>query len=147
MRYSEANLGRIFIIRLENGDVIHETVEQFAKDKGIKAASFFIVGGVDKDSTIVVGPEDDNASPVNPMTLVLEKAHEVTGTGTLFPDENGNPMIHMHIACGREDKTVTGCIRKGVKCWNLLEIILFELTGTNSYRKFNKSLGFYTLQP
>ena len=147
MKYREGRLGRIFVIRLEHGDVIHETIEKFAKEQDIKTAALIIVGGVDKDSTIVVGPEDDNAEPVNPITFILEKAHEVTGTGTLFPDEEGEPMLHMHIACGREDKTVTGCIRRGVKCWKLLEIILFELTDISSFRKLNKRLGFYTLQP
>ena len=147
MKYKETNLGRIFIIRLEHGDIIHETIENFAKEKGIKAAALIIVGGADKDSTIVVGPENDNARPVNPMKFILENAHEITGTGTLFPDENGNPMLHMHISCGRGTNNVTGCIRTGVKTWNLLEIILFELHDVGSFRKFDKELGFFTLQP
>ena len=147
MRYSEGNLGRVFVIRLEHGEVIHESIENFAKKKNIKSAFLIIVGGVDKDSKLVVGPADDNERPVNPMEFIIENAHEVTGTGTLFLDENGEPMLHMHIACGRENKTVTGCIRRGVKCWNLLEIILIEITDVNSYRKFNPQLGFHLLQP
>ena len=147
MKYSEGKLGRVFVIRLEHGDVLHETIEKFAKEKNIKAAGLIIVGGADKDSTLVVGPENDNEKPVNPMTLILDNAHEVTGSGTLFLDEDGEPMLHMHIACGREEKTVTGCVRKGVKCWNLLELILFEITDVSSFRKFDKNLGFYTLQP
>ena len=147
MRYSEGNLGRVFVIRLEHGDIIHESIENFAKEKGIKSAFLIIVGGVDKDSRIVVGPEDDEATPVNPMEYILKNAHEITGTGTLFPDENGNPMLHMHIACGRKENTITGCIRRGVKTWNLLEVILIEISNVNSYREFDKKLGFYTLQP
>ncbi|EGW37165.1 hypothetical protein [Desulfosporosinus sp. OT] len=30
MKYSEANLGRIFILRLEHGDRIPDTIENFA---------------------------------------------------------------------------------------------------------------------
>jgi predicted DNA-binding protein with PD1-like motif len=30
MKYSQAEHGRIFVIRLEDGDVIHETIENFA---------------------------------------------------------------------------------------------------------------------
>ncbi len=147
MKYSEGKLGRVFIIRLEHGDIIHKEIEKFAKEKEIKTAVLLIVGGVNKGSKIVVGPEDDDERPVNPMELILKNAHEVTGTGTLFLDENGNPMLHMHIACGREKNTITGCIRKGVITWNLLEIILIEINGLYSYRKFDKNLGFFTLQP
>jgi predicted DNA-binding protein with PD1-like motif len=147
MRYSEGNLGRVFVIRLEQGDILHKEIENFAKEKQIKSAALIIVGGVDRGSKIVVGPEDDNARPVTPMEFILQNAHEATGTGTLFPDENGEPMLHMHIACGREDNTITGCIRRGVVTWNLLEIVLIEITGVNSYRKFEKELGFHTLQP
>ncbi len=30
MKYSQARLGRIFVIRLEDGDIIHEELEKFA---------------------------------------------------------------------------------------------------------------------
>ncbi len=147
MKYKETKLGRVFIIRLEHGDIIHEAIENFAKEKNIKCAALIIVGGADRESSIVVGPENDKHRPINPMKFILDDAHEVTGTGTLFPDENGNPMLHMHIACGREEKTITGCIRTGVKTWNILEVILFELEDVGSLRKFNKELGFYMLEP
>ncbi len=35
MKYTEAKPGRIFILRLEDGDVLHETVERFAVDQSI----------------------------------------------------------------------------------------------------------------
>ena len=31
MKYSEAKPGRIFVIRLEDGDIVHEAIESFAK--------------------------------------------------------------------------------------------------------------------
>ena len=34
-------------MRLEDGDVIHEVLEAFAREKGIKAASVVILGGAD----------------------------------------------------------------------------------------------------
>ena len=36
MKYSQAKQGRVFVIRLEDGDVIHEEIEKFAREKGIK---------------------------------------------------------------------------------------------------------------
>lgn len=147
MRYSTAQMGRIFVIRLEDGEILHETIERFAAEQGIKAAALIAVGGADVGSTLVVGPEEGSALPVNPMTHRLPGVHEIAGTGTLFPDEEGNPVLHMHLACGREGSTVTGCVRTGVKIWQIGEVILFELTATAAVRKVDPHLGFKLLSP
>jgi predicted DNA-binding protein with PD1-like motif len=147
MRYSTAHMGRIFVIRLEDGEVLHETIERFAEEQGIRAAALIIVGGADEGSRLVVGPEKGRVEPVNPLTHVLEGVHEISGTGTLFPDEEGHPVLHMHIASGREDSTVTGCVRTGVKIWHIGEVILFELTGTAAVRKIDPPTGFKLLSP
>ena len=147
MRFSTARMGRIFVIRLEDGEVLHETIERFAEEQGIGAATLMIVGGADEGSKLVVGPEKGRAVPVNPMTHVLADVHEITGTGTLFPDEEGKPVLHLHIASGREEATVTGCVRTGVKIWHIGEVILFELTDTAAVRKNDPQLGFKLLCP
>ena len=147
MKYSEAKQGRVFIIRLEDGDILHEEIEKFAGEKNIKAASLIAVGGVDKGSKLVVGPKNGRAENINPMIHVIDDVCEIAGTGTLFPDDEGNPVLHMHIACGREDKTITGCVRTGVKIWHVLEIILYEITETKAVRAFEKETGFKLLQP
>ena len=90
MKYSEAKQGRVFIIRLEDGDIIHESIEKFAREKKIRSAALIILGGADDGSKLVVGPKEGRASPVVPMDLILQGAHEVTGTGTIFPNEKGN---------------------------------------------------------
>ncbi len=145
MRYSEAELGRVFVIRLEDGEVVHKVVEKVARDHGIRAAGLIILGGANDGSKLVVGPEKKDERPVNPMEHVMDNVTEVVGVGTLFPDEEGNPMLHMHMACGRNDKTVTGCIRKGVKVWQIMEIILFELLGITGKRVLDSELGFKLL--
>lgn len=147
MKYSEASQGRIFVIRLEDGDILHEEIESFAAEKGIKAGMLIAVGGVDKGSKLIVGPEDGRAQNINPMQYILENVCEISGTGTLFPDDTGSPILHMHISCGRDDKTVTGCVRAGVKIWHVLEVILIELTDTSASRKTDKTTGFKLLQP
>jgi predicted DNA-binding protein with PD1-like motif len=147
MRYSTARMGRIFVIRLEDGEILHETIERFAAEQEIRAAALIVVGGADTGSRLVVGPEEGRTVPVNPMTLVLDNVHEIAGTGTLFPDEEGKPVLHMHVACGRESATVTGCVRTGVKIWHIGEVILFELTDTPAIRKVDPQLGFKLLCP
>jgi len=147
MKYSEARQGRIFILRLEDGEIVHQTIETFAKEKGITAAALIAVGGVDQGSTLVVGPEDGRAIPVTPMQRVLNNVHEIAGVGTLFPDEDGLPMLRMHMACGREENTTTGCIRSGVATWQILEIIIFEMLDTSAIRRLEPDLGFKLLDP
>lgn len=147
MKYAQAKQGRVFVLRLEDGEIVHETLETFALEQGIQAAALIIVGGAAGGSRLVVGPEPGNSRPVRPMTHDLTDVHEITGTGTLFPDENGGPVLHLHMACGREDQTRTGCIRQGVKVWQVMEVVLFELLETGSKRIVDSDLGFFLLHP
>jgi len=147
LKYSKAKLGRVFIVRLEHGDILHEKIEALAKKEKIQRASVIIVGGIDKTSKLVVGPEKGNASPVIPMELLVNNVHEISGTGTIFPDAKGKPVLHMHIACGRKNKTITGCVRKGVKIWYVGEVIILELLGSKAFRKIDKTTGFELLNP
>ncbi len=147
MKYSEAKQGRIFVIRLEDGDIIHEAIERFAREKSIRAAMLIAVGGVDKTSKLIVGPEQGRSTTVVPMEHILTDVHEAAGVGTLFPDEEGKPMIHMHAACGRESATTTGCVRNGVKVWHILEVILIELLDTTGVRVPDPKIGFKLLEP
>lgn len=147
MKYSQARTGRAFVIRLEDGEVLHEAIERFAGEHGIRAATLIVVGGADAGSRLVVGPAEGRAHPVAPMEHVLDNVHEVAGTGTLFPDEQGKPVLHMHIACGRQASTVTGCVRTGVKVWRIMEVVLLELTDTTGVRKLDAATGFKLLTP
>ena len=146
MKFSECKPGRIFAISLENGDIVHQEIEQFARDQSIEAASLIIIGGADKGSTLIVGPERENELPVSPLEYVLENVHDIAGAGTLFPDQQGNPVLHMHMACGRNASTRTGCIRRGVKVWHTMEVILFELLESKGKRMFDSETGFTLLR-
>lgn len=147
MKYAEAKQGRIFVIRLEDGETVHEEIEKFAREQSITAAAMIIVGGADEGSKLVVGPEHGRAKTINPMEHILDNVHEIAGTGTLFPDEEGTPTIHMHMACGRNANTVTGCIRNGVNVWQIMEVVLFELIDTTGKRVLDPDLGFKLLNP
>jgi len=147
MRYSEARQGRVFILRLEDGEVLHEAVEAFARDKGIRAAALFALGGADEGSRLVVGPRGARGGPPEPMELCLPGVAEAEGVGTIFPNEAGEPVLHMHLACGRESETRTGCVRRGVKVWHVLELVLWELLDTGAARRLEAASGFELLDP
>lgn len=147
MKYSEAKQGRVFVIRLENGDTIHEELERFAREQNIQAAAVMILGGADAGSMLIVGPENGRSEDIAPMTRVLNNVYEVCGVGTIFPDTEGNPALHCHISCGRGDTTVAGCVRAGVQVWHVMEVILFELIETTGVRQVDPETGYKLLEP
>lgn len=81
------------------------------------------------------------------MTEALSGVHEMLGVGTLFTDEEGKPVVHVHAANGRGDSTKTGCIRRGVVTWQTVEVILYELKQCSAKRVLDRDLGFSLLQP
>jgi len=147
MKYTQGKSGRVFVVRLEEGEIIHEVLEKFAREVRLTAASVAIIGAANKDSKLVVGPKNGASMPPVPMQKVLEEAHEITGVGTIFPNENGDPVLHMHIACGREGQTVTGCVRNGVRVWLIAEVVITELTGVSARREMDSRTGFELLNP
>ena len=147
MKFSEARQGRGFVLRLEDGEIVHEIIEQFAIDQKIEAASLLIIGGADDGSSLVVGPRKDRGLPLEAMKFELENVHEIVGVGTLFQDEEGAPLLHMHMACGRAGTSVTGCVRNGVKVWHVMEVIIHELVGATARRVVEEPLGLKLLRP
>lgn len=146
MDFTEARLGRIFILRLRQGQRIHEVVEEFASQKQVSSALCFFLGGAEDKSKVVVGPRDGKKLPPEPMVTLLKGVHEACGLGTIFPDEEGKPKLHMHASFGRNDNAVTGCVRLGVDVWQIGEVVILELTGSSAKRAKDKSTGFEFLE-
>lgn len=147
MLYTKASQGRCFILRLEDGELIQDTIEKFAASENIKRAYIQVVGAGDKGSILITGPEKSRSHNFIPMHAILNEMHEVFGFGTLFPGNDGIPKLHMHLACGREENTITGEIRNGVKVWNALEALVIELLDNDSIREYDKKTGVDSLLP
>ena len=145
MKYSSAQLGRVIVIRLEDGDVVHECIEEAARAEGIARAAVILLGAAAGGSRLVVGPEDGRAAEIAPMERVLHDVHEMVGAGTIFPDESGRPVLHLHAAFGRDDRVTAGCIRAGVTTWVVGEVVLIELVGSEATRRVDPATGFELL--
>ena len=146
LNYTEANIGRTFILRLQHNETLHEVIEEFAAQKQVKSALCFFLGGAQDQSKVVVGPKDGDAMPPQPMMTLLRGVHEACGIGTIFADEEGKPKLHMHASFGRNDNSVTGCVRLGVDVWQIGEVVILELTGSSAKRAKNKQTGFDFLE-
>lgn len=145
MQYSEGKLGRVFAIRLEHGDPMPQSLEDFAAEQGVLAGIAIMVGGAEDGSRFVVGPEDGEVLPPVPRVTALSGAHEVAAVGTIFPDEAGKPSLHMHAAFGRGEEARCGCIRAGIVTWHVLEVVVIEVVGLNALRLPDQATGFTLL--
>lgn len=146
MQFTEAKLGRVFVLRLHDGDRLPDVLESFAAEKNVSTALCFFLGGAKEKSRVVVGPKDGHALPPEPMITLLSGVHEACGVGTIFADEEGKPKLHMHASFGRKTGTVTGCVRMGVDVWQIGEVVMLELACGKACRVKNKETGFEFLE-
>ncbi|MFC1989145.1 PPC domain-containing DNA-binding protein [Chloroflexota bacterium] len=145
MKACEGNIGRVFVLRLEEGDVVPTCIERFAEEKGISVGHVILVGGIG-GGEVVVGPRNSEARPPEPMLLPVDGAHEVAGVGILAPSADGKTVLHIHAALGRSGQTMTGCLRPGVTTWLVGEAVIYEITDTSIARLPDKESGFNLLE-
>jgi predicted DNA-binding protein with PD1-like motif len=145
MKVSEGRIGRVFVIRLEDGDIVPECIERFAEDKGISIGHVTLVGGIG-GGEVVVGPRRSDEMPPEPVLLPVDGAHEVAGVGVLAPDEAGKPVLHIHAALGRSGRTLTGCLRPGVTTWLVAEAVIYEILDVKATRVYDKASEFKLLE-
>lgn len=144
MKASEGRLGRVFLIRLEDGDMVPGCIERFAEEKGITFGHVVLVGGIG-GGEVVVGPRNSDKRLPQPIILPVDGAHEVLGLGVIAPGEDKKPVLHIHAALGRAGKTTSGCLRLGVTTWLVGEVILYELLGVEATRIMDQESGFVLL--
>jgi len=131
MEYQVGEAGRVVVARFEDGDEIIQGLTDIAKKEDIRAAMFYLVGGI-KEGKIVVGPEKD-VLPPTPVWKALNESHESTGVGTIFWYGN-EPRIHFHGVYGKHDMVKTGCLREFAKTFIVMEAVIIEIKGINAIR-------------
>jgi uncharacterized protein len=146
MKYSEGSLGRVFVLRMEGGDPLNTTVETFAREHGVSRGLAFYVGGGAPNTSLVVGPDASRSDAIVPLFHSLGAPNETFAVGTLFPNEAGEPVLHMHAACGREGDATVGCTRAGLETWLIGEMVLVEITGVAGSRYVDPISGFELLE-
>ncbi len=146
MQFTEAKLGRVFVLRLHDDDHLPDVLEAFATEKNMASALCFLVGGVKDKGRVVVGPKDGEAFPPEPVITLLSGVHEVVGVGTIFLNEEGKPKLHMHASFGRGKETIAGCVRMGIDVWQIGEAIVLELVGAAADRAIDEKTRFEFLQ-
>ena len=145
MQYTEGTIGRVFVLRLEDGEVLNDTIELFAREHAVACALVTFLGGSAGGSRVVVGPDAAQPNTVVPLVHTMEGSREALAVGTLIPNDTGEPVLHMHAACGREGDAAVGCTRAGLATWLTGEMVLVEITGARAIRKRDPASGFELL--
>lgn len=143
MRYTKGSIGRIFLLKFEDDDIVLDELDKFARYEKLKAATFIFLGAL-KKGHIVTGPKKP-VIPPEPNWKKFKDGWEVMGVGTIFMNKKG-PQIHIHTSMGKKDKVMTGCVRKDSKVFLVIEAIVFELKGVKATKAIDPKTGLNLLQ-
>jgi uncharacterized protein len=142
MQYSEGSLGRVFVLRMDDGEDMLESLKKFVKEKCIESGMMLFLGAM-KDGRAVTGPEKPVIPPI-PHFETFDSAWEVFGMATIYPSTEG-PKIHMHSSMGRGRAALVGCIRGKASVYLIVEAVLIEFKGLGARRELDKRTGLYLL--
>jgi hypothetical protein len=135
MQYSEGQLGRVFVLRIDDGEDFLVAMQEFVRKKEIRAGSVFFLGAL-QEGRMVTGPEKP-VIPPEPHFILFEGGWEVFGMGTIFPGDEG-PMIHYHASVGRAGHALTGCLRERAVTYLVVEAVVIEFNGLAVRREFDE---------
>jgi predicted DNA-binding protein with PD1-like motif len=135
MQYAEGQIGRVFVVRIDDGEDFLVSMRRFITDKGIQSGSVIFLGAL-MNGRMVTGPEEPVIPPV-PHFVMFEGGWEVFGVGTIYPGEDG-PHIHYHASVGRAGHALTGCLREKATTYLIVEAVILEFTGLQGRREFDE---------
>ena len=142
MQYSEGSLGRVFVLRMDHGEDLIESLQKFLQEKKIESCTALFMGAL-RDGQAVTGPKLPVVPPT-PNYEAYESAWEVFGMATIYPSIEG-PKLHIHSALGRGRESILGCIRDKTKVYLIVEAVLFEICGLAAERAWDENMQLYLL--
>jgi len=159
MRYTKGSLGRIFLLKFDDDDIVLKELDKFARREQLKAATLIFLGAL-KKGDIVTGPKKP-VIPPEPNWTKFKDGWEVMGIGTIFTNRKGlpctggapkgrrlvqGPQIHIHTSMGKKEETLTGCVRKDSKVFLVIEAVVFELKGIKATKDIDPETGLNLLK-
>lgn len=143
MRYTKGTIGRVFLAKFDDGDILIDKLEDLARKEKIKAASLFFLGAL-KEGTLVTGPRKPVIPPA-PNRVSFKDGWEVMGIGTIFTNKSG-PQIHIHSSLGKKQRVLTGCVRGKSRVFLVIEAIVLELKGVRAGKDIDPRTGLNLLR-
>ncbi len=135
MEYTQANLGRIFVVRFDaEEDILPELTKLIRKEK-IQSGMVYLIGAL-TNTDVVLGPEIKEYPP-KPHFWTFSDAKEIMGIG-IFAWEDDEPKLHIHAGLGNKKESKIGCIRNKSEVYLTVECIVQEFIDTKITRKLDK---------
>jgi len=143
MQYAKGSIGRVFLLKFSDDDILLEELIKFAKKERLESAALIFLGAL-KKGDLVTGPKKP-VIPPDPNWVKFKDGWEVAGIGTIFTNKNG-PQIHIHASMGKKKNVLTGCVRKDSKVFLVIEAVVFELKGINATKAIDPKTGLNLLR-
>ncbi len=143
MEYTKGSIGRVFLLKFNNNDIVINELGSFVKKEKLKAATIIFLGAL-RQGKIVTGPKKPVVPP-EPNWVGFRGGWETMGVGTIFTNAKG-PQIHLHTAMGKKNKFLVGCLRGDSKVFLVIEAIMFELKGIKATKQIDTKTGLNMLR-
>ncbi|MBU0547735.1 MAG: DUF296 domain-containing protein [Candidatus Omnitrophica bacterium] len=143
MKYTKGTIGRVFLIKFEDQDILIDKLSLFANKERIKAATMIFLGALRKGE-LVTGPRKP-VIPPQPNKVNFKDGWEVMGIGTIFANSHG-PQIHIHSSMGKKKKVLTGCLRGKSRVFLVIEAVVLELKGIKAGKEIDPQTGINLLK-
>jgi hypothetical protein len=143
MQYTQGYLGRVFLLKFEDDDLLIDNLSSFIRKERLKAACMVFIGAL-KKGDLVTGPKKP-VIPPQPNKVNFRDGWEVMGIGTVFTNAKG-PQIHIHTSMGKKQKALTGCVRGKSKVFLVVEAVVFELKGIKAGKDIDPKTGLNLLK-
>lgn len=143
MEYTSGKMGRVFVLKFSDSDVLLKEIGKFAKKEKVKTAVFLLIGAL-KKGHVVTGPKKP-VIPPEPNWVSFKDGWETMGVGTLYVNKEG-PQIHIHASMGKKNKVITGCVRRESEVFLVVEAVVFELKGVKATKGLDPKTGLNLLK-
>jgi len=143
MEYSVGSIGRVFLAKFSNNDLLLPELERLAKKEKVKTASIIFIGAL-REGLLVTGPKKP-VIPPKANQVKFKDGWEVLGLGTLFTNKKG-PQIHIHASMGKARKVFTGCVRGQSKIFLVIEAFILEIKGIKATKEIDLKTGLNLLK-
>jgi predicted DNA-binding protein with PD1-like motif len=138
MQYSEGQVGRVFSVRIDDGEDFLREIERFVAAMNIQSGMIHFLGAV-RSAKIVTGPKEP-VIPPSPRGEEIFGGWELLGFATIYPGEDG-PSIHLHTAAGKGIRSLAGCLREKAEVYLVVEAIVTEFVGLTAKRLPDEKTG------
>jgi len=138
MQYSEGQVGRVFTVRIDDGEDFLREIQRFVTAMNIQNGTIQFLGAV-RSAKMVTGPKEP-VIPPSPRGEEIFGGWELLGFATIYPGEDG-PSIHLHVAAGKGIRSLAGCLREKAEVFLVIEAIITEFVGISARRLPDEKTG------